>query len=419
MTHSSRTLFVTQQVPHPVIGGVALRNWQNINTMGNYGEVAVFSVSTWTPKHTSIPDISLWKHCNVAEGRTFSEKLAQRLWWLRRYGYPGIDWCYANEAAQQLDEMMADFKPDIVVFEEVWLYRYLSIVQRYQCHTILDEHNIEVDNFAQNNANPKTLKEKVKVKRQLPQIKALEEAFIDQVDQVWVCSHEDTQLLNRWFDTKTPSYVVPNGLNAANYDELYQNRLNKTQESEQYNRTIIFMGQLAYLPNKVGVELFLQETYPKIKEMYPDCKFLIVGRNPSPLMAEAAEKDPSITITGWVSEVIPYLGKASIMIVPLLQGGGTRFKILEAFAAGCPVVSTSKGCEGLNATDGEHLLIRDGADALAQGVAEIWSNPTLTDNLVQKGYELFQSNYSWQAIAEKIDVAVNSEQLVVNSNSVT
>jgi glycosyltransferase involved in cell wall biosynthesis len=123
-------------------------------------------------------------------------------------------------------------------------------------------------------------------------------------------------------------------------------------------------------------------------------------------MQAAAKREPSIIVTGSVADVRPYLAAASVMVVPLLQGGGTRLKILEAFAAGCPVVSTAKGAEGIKARDGEHLLIRNEVEELVAGVCQLWSNRSLREKLASSAYELVQAKYSWQAVGRKIELAV-------------
>jgi glycosyltransferase involved in cell wall biosynthesis len=120
-------------------------------------------------------------------------------------------------------------------------------------------------------------------------------------------------------------------------------------------------------------------------------------------MREAAQNDPQTVVTGRVTDMRPYLASASVVIVPLFQGGGTRLKILEAFAAGRPVVSTSKGAEGLKAEDRQHLLLRDSVEALVEGVSEIWTNRTLRQRLVQNAYALVKAEYSWTAIGKSVE----------------
>jgi len=141
-------------------------------------------------------------------------------------------------------------------------------------------------------------------------------------------------------------------------------------------------------------------------EKFPNSRLLLVGSNPTEKMREAAEKDPNIIVTGEVEDVRPYLAAASVMVVPLYKGGGTRFKILEAFAAGCPVVSTTKGAEGLNSEDGVHLLLRDDVEGLTEGIIKIWSDASLRERLVHNGYDLVQSNYSWDAVSHNVKLAL-------------
>lgn len=94
------------------------------------------------------------------------------------------------------------------------------------------------------------------------------------------------------------------------------------------------------------------------------------------------------------------------MAVPLGHGGGTRLKILEAFAAGCPVVSTAKGAEELKVKDGEHLLIGDEIEAMVEGVCQLWSDPSLGQKLANSAYELVRAEYSWEAVGRKVESAV-------------
>ena len=99
-------------------------------------------------------------------------------------------------------------------------------------------------------------------------------------------------------------------------------------------------------------------------------------------------------------DVRPYLKTASLMIVPLRQGGGTRLKILEAFASHCPVISTAKGAEGLNAKDGEHLYLGETCEQLVEKVDFLWQNPALAQQLAETAYDLFLQKYSWAAVEQ-------------------
>ncbi|AFZ23242.1 glycosyltransferase [Cylindrospermum stagnale PCC 7417] len=405
-TSSIRTLFITKEVPYPPVGGVSLRTWQNINIMMKFGPVGVFSASNWSPKNTSLPGVVNWKHANVALQRSTWEKLDLRLWWLHPRRHPDADWAFAKTAAEELDATLTEFQPDLVVVEEVWLYNYLTVVKSHKCHIIFDNHNVEASLWRQRHSGVTGLKSKLKAKIQLDHLQSIEGEFSRQVRQIWVCSEDDVSLIQQFYGQVAPTYVVPNGINVAHYDGVRSGESSPATGLEDTKRNILFLGQLSYSPNTVAAELLINQIYPRLQKLYPDSRLLLVGRNPTPSMLAAAQGEPGIIVTGSVPDVRPYLAAASMMVVPLLQGGGTRLKIIEAFAAGCPVVSTAKGAEGIKARDGEHLLIRNEVEELVEGVCQLWSNPSLGEKLARSAYELVQAEYSWEAVSRNIEQAV-------------
>lgn len=406
---SLRTLMIAKDIPYPIFAGVSLRNWQNLNILMKYGPVAGFSFSESSANEISIPGVSCWKNFIIDEPISFWEKQKQRWLWPLSPRPP----LYSDKVAQELDKFLREFKPNLVICEMVFVYPYLKVFKNHNCHIILDQHNIEADLFKQRYIVTESFKTKLKANIQHSQLQFIEKSFIREADQIWVCSEEDVNLLKRLYGKDVESYVVPNGINIAQYNDLwsdsksFQNSLDLSKEiSYNSERTIIFLGMLSYIPNRIASELLIEKIYPKLREIYPDCRLLLVGRNPTPSMLEIAQKDPGIIVTGGVPDIKPYLASASIMVVPLLQGGGTRFKILEAFAAGCPVVSTSKGAEGLNANDGEHLLIRDSVKEIIEGVCQIWSEPFLGKKLATNAYELVKAQYSWEAVSQNVENAI-------------
>lgn len=401
MPDSIRTLFISRDPPHPPISGTALRIWQNLNIMEKLGPVAFFTACRWEPTQKSLPKITWWQHYNVERPRSWAEQLERQFWWLRPLAYPEADWVYSKVAAQELDEFLKQVKPDLVIFEEVWLYRYLPIVKRHQCRTILVEHNIEFPLCqTKYDANP-SLKEQLKMRVKLPKIKAIEQDFIAQVDQVWACSEYDVTVLEKLYGNSSKICVIPNGVNLSYYQDAYSGQ-NLTRKPYD----LMFLGQLSYAPNTEAVNLLIDAIYPRLREINPDCRLLLVGARPTQRMLEVAQHEPGIIVTGKVPEVLPYLGSAGMMLVPLLKGGGTRLKILEAFASGCPVISTSKGAQGLKVQDGQHLLIRDDVDAIVEGVSQLWSNPALSTQLSEAAYQLVKQEYSWDAISQRVQQAV-------------
>jgi glycosyltransferase involved in cell wall biosynthesis len=124
-------------------------------------------------------------------------------------------------------------------------------------------------------------------------------------------------------------------------------------------------------------------------------------------MKLAGQQDDNIIVTGMVDDVRPYLAAATVMAVPLVHGGGTRLKILEAFAAGCPVVSTRKGAEGISVTDGKNILLRDSVPDMITGITTLWESYELREQLRLEARELVSESYSRTSIGQVINSAIS------------
>ena len=161
-------------------------------------------------------------------------------------------------------------------------------------------------------------------------------------------------------------------------------------------RTGVFMGDYKYFPNTDAMLYFHHEIMPLINARRGDFQLLILGKDAPPELW-ALHNDPTtaITVTGFVEDTRPYLRESALFVCPLRSGSGTRFKLLEALACGCPVVSTSVGAEGLGAVDGEHMLIRDTPQSFADAVVEILENPRLGQALGQRGRAWVEKQHAW------------------------
>ena len=154
-----------------------------------------------------------------------------------------------------------------------------------------------------------------------------------------------------------------------------------------------------WMPNVDGMRWFLAHVFPLIRKQKPDCRLAVVGRNPPQELLDAA-KDPSITITGTVPDVRPFLWQSALSIVPLRVGGGTRLKIFEAMAAGTPVVSTTIGAEGLPVSHGKTIRIADTAQQFATECLNLLAEPQSRRNMAQQATELVVQNYSWGQVTK-------------------
>jgi glycosyltransferase involved in cell wall biosynthesis len=169
---------------------------------------------------------------------------------------------------------------------------------------------------------------------------------------------------------------------------------------------LLFVGALGQFPNLEGLTYFAQNVLPILKTMVPNVTVTVVGRmqdNPE-LRAKVSilQKISGLQFHTNVPDCGPYYAAASVAIAPTRIGGGTRVKIIEAFAYGCPVVSTPKGCEGLNVIDGCHLLVKGTDQEFAQACADLIANPALGKHLTEQARDFFQKYHTQEIVNDSL-----------------
>jgi exosortase len=216
----------------------------------------------------------------------------------------------------------------------------------------------------------------------LIRVKVYQRKAIRNFDHVLVCSREDRA---RLADPRV--VVVPNGASIPDHP----------LPDNMDTKTILFISTLSYWPNVDALFFFLREIFPLVRQAVPSVRLLIVGKDPS---AEILRLHDGVTIrvAPNVPNVEPLYREATISVVPLRAGGGTRLKILEAFALGRPVVSTTIGAEGLEAAAGEHLAIADEPRAFARACVELLTQPRLRAGLAVRARALVEQRYAWSSI---------------------
>ncbi len=171
---------------------------------------------------------------------------------------------------------------------------------------------------------------------------------------------------------------------------------------EARNPEILFCGMMSYPPNREAVNYFANDIFPKIREQIPNAHFTIVGKN-MPEETKQLSAKPGITVAGYVPSMEPYYQEAALVVVPLLNGGGTRIKILEAFSYERAVVSTSVGAEGLDVANGENIVIADDPNDFAEECIELLVNASKRKFIALNGYQLVKEKYDVPVFRKKMD----------------
>ena len=273
---------------------------------------------------------------------------------------------------------------DLGVIEHFWCASYVRLLRPLCDRLVLDLHNIESE-LARSHAAVLVGPAKTASLRFADMYNSLELEWLPKFDTLLVSSSADSKRVHH------PDVRV--FLNAI---------LEGPVPCVAEQNAIIFSGNLEYHPNIEAVRWFAREIWPRIHEKLPDTKWLLLGRNPEAI-APIVRDVPRTRLIGPVDDAIAQLAQSRIVIVPLLSGSGTRFKILEAWAAQRAVVSTTIGAEGLGARGDEHLLIADDPETFANAVLRLWRDNALRDRIARSGHDFYLEHFTWSAAWRNLD----------------
>jgi polysaccharide biosynthesis protein PslH len=189
-----------------------------------------------------------------------------------------------------------------------------------------------------------------------------------------------------------PISIVPNGVDVDWFEPM-------CGTSDPH--LMVFTGAMDWLPNVDSITFFVREVFPLIKKSVPRAKLRVVGRHPSESLIRRLAGD-GIRFTGTVEDVRPHLAEARLVVVPLRIGGGTRLKILEAWAMGKAVLSTSIGAEGLPAVNGENIALADTPVTLAECAVALLDNAKAVARLGAAGRRIAEERFAWRRVAEAL-----------------
>jgi glycosyltransferase involved in cell wall biosynthesis len=287
---------------------------------------------------------------------------------------------------------------DIIHLDSIHMIRYaLAATERKRSlRAIYNWHNIESEAMLRYSATTTSLARRKYALATAAKLLVLETKILHEAFGHIVCSRREREKLRR-IAPAARIEVVENGVDTAYFAQKV------TAIPGASRRQIVFVGAMDYFPNSEAAVFFANSVWPRMRSSLGVTELTIVGANPGPLVI-ALSKPGSVKVTGMVPDVRPYYRGALAAVVPLRTGAGTRLKILEAMAAGVPVISTPLGAEGLEVTDGENILLVDPDDTEGwiERVANLAESPALSEKLIANGLELVQTRYDWEILGAKL-----------------
>ena len=388
----SRALFLVPEVPYPTYGGGAMRSASVLEYLAQRYEVDIIvfrehgaqdPAPLFPPAmHGDILVLDLPHHRKDSISRT-----ARNAARMVRVVPPLVD--RFSGFAFPISTFLRNRRYEVAVIEHFWCASYVEQIAPVSKKTVLDLHNVESvlhQRCAASEKGPQAMAHQVFSHA----ARHLEAEWLPRYNQVLTASREDEEIARA---------VAP----GAGFS-IYPNAIPFVPRPVSAERDVVaFSGNLEYHPNIAAVRYFHGEIWPALREKWPSLVWRLIGKNPDAIRREL-NGDPRIEISGPVANAVEELAAAKVVVAPLLAGSGTRIKLLEAWAAGRAVVSTTVGAEGLPARHGENLLIADDEWTFANCVSCLLEDASLRERLGATGRALYESEFTWEKVWQKLDL---------------
>lgn len=378
----------------PVDGGCVAMNAITSGLLANGHSVKVLAVST--KKHpflkkqipeaylrkTSIETVFIDTGLSVVKG--FKNLFSKGSYNVERF--------YSGDFETKLTEILKKEQFDTVQFESIFTAPYLETVKRYsKAKTVLRAHNVEHliwQRMATQTSNP--LK-KWYLQFLAKRLREYEMNVLNNFDGIATITAEDKNYFIK-NNIQTKSGVFPLGIDSAQYKPA--------QLNEVEFPSLFHLGSMDWMPNEEAIKWFLEKVWINVHTDFPDLKLYLAGRN-MPEWLQTLQM-PNVSIVGEVANAHQFMRQKAVMIVPLLSGGGMRVKIIEGLALGKTIISTTIGAEGIEAKDGETILIADTPEQFVQQIGKCINNREWYNRIAVEARKFALKNYDYREVANKL-----------------
>ncbi|PYT04186.1 MAG: hypothetical protein DMF60_16110 [Acidobacteria bacterium] len=408
-----KILWINCELLHPLDKGGKIRTCEMLEHLKQDHDVTYLTFED--PSHTPEAIERAGQYCDrlIRTPRRISRKFSVRFYFellmnllsplpfvLQRYRSKSMQDAIEDElSASDYDVVVADFLVTSVNFRK-----------RPNATWLLFQHNVESLIWQRHFEVEKNMLKKLYFYNQWKKMVAYERAACNKFDAVIAVSQVERHIMRAAFGS-IRVYDVPTGVNT----DYFQPSGDETVRPY----SLVFTGSMDYLPNDDGIHYFVEQILPAVKRALPDVTLTVVGRNPLPGLVELGKTDSSITVTGRVDDVRPYIERAAAYIVPLRIGGGTRLKIYEAMAMGQCIVSTSVGAEGLPVRHGEEILLADSAEDFADSIIKVLTDEQLAGDLRCSAAAMVRAHFGWDRTANAFAEICQRVHLVDSADQVS
>jgi len=389
-----KILFLSAWFPYPPNNGSRIRVYNLIRSLAREHEVSLVSLLQADSRREDADKLS--EICRVAslhESRWFKPGTLRSLVGFFSVRPRSVVDTYDPAIARAVCEAIDRVSPDVLIASQIGAMVYVPT----RCGVPVVFEELEVGSMHRAAAARGMLR-RTRARLTWAKHRLFVRKLLARADAFTCVSARELELAKSLLAPPVKGTVVPNGVDTDHY-----NGCSRDPKAE----ALIYNGALTYGANLDAVRYFVSEILPILRSMRPGVRLRVTGRTEGVDLAGIADC-PEVELTGYVDDVRTVLGRSAVCVVPLRQGGGSRLKILEAMAAGVPVVTTSVGAEGLDIEDGLHAIIADSPSDFARAVDMLLGDASLADRLSRDARELVRRSYDWSSIGRRLADVVES-----------
>jgi glycosyltransferase involved in cell wall biosynthesis len=393
-----RILFLSPRRCWPVNSGARLRDYYLARQLSERARVTYVAICPPEAQEISgdglpRPETIFERNYVLEDVRPFALATLLRGWWGSTPATV-LKWT-SPVAAQHLAAIGQSMAFDSIHVVGVHLAKYLPVLRELPGRppVICDWHDILSEQMARYAGIEGNLPRRIYARRTATLLWRAETEMLAACDSHTTVSALDRSKMLERASGKVRIEIIANGVDTAYF---------RQQPGNTDRRRLLFVGAMNYHANVDAAVHFAREEWPAVRQRIRDLRLTIVGRKPDAAVQALASEEMGIEVTGTVDDVRPYYREARAAVVPLRAGSGTRLKILEAMAAGVPVVSTSIGAEGLEVKNGDELMIADQPAVTVDAIARVCEPGVFRERLIARGRALVERRYDWEILGEQL-----------------
>jgi len=385
-----RLLVLLSRFPYPLDKGDKLRAYYQLRYLAAQGhEVCVLALSDEVVSPEALAAVR--PLCGGGLHVHPLGRVAQASGLVRALATAGrplqVGYFYEPAAQRLLHRLLASFRPDHVYCQLIRMAEYL---RGYAGPKTLDYMDVFSAGMARRAATAPAWQRPV-LALEARRLAAYEAEVFSWFDHRTIISDQDRQLVQH--PQRDQIVVVPNGIAL----DIFQAQPHTARRYE-----LVFCGNMGYHPNVDAACWLAEEILPLVQQQHPQAQLLVAGTTPAPRV-QALARRPGVAVSGWLPDIRQAYAEARVFVAPMRVGTGLQNKLLEAMAMQLPCVTTPLANNALRGTPGQHLLVAEGAVALAAAISQLLADEVAAAQLAERGHTFVQATYDWAATTGQLE----------------